>query len=106
MPRQRPVSRSHHPTVPPWQATNARENLAKLSGLHGAVWVVSPLQRAIQTFVRACPFAEQLHAGGGAPSPGGPSCSETRTAPTVVVLRFGPDPRLALDCLRSTPGWT
>lgn len=69
------------------QATVAQENLAKLSGLRNAVWVVSPLQRAIQTFMRACPFADQLKAGGSAQSPAGPSCSESRRPPTVVILR-------------------
>jgi hypothetical protein len=33
-----------------------------MSGLEDAVWVISPLTRAIETFLLSCPFTERLRA--------------------------------------------
>ena len=75
----------------PMQATSVRETLRKLKGLRSAVWVVSPLERTIQTFMRACPYYPDLLQGdgstaAGAASPTGAACSVPGT-PEVVILR-------------------
>eukprot|EP00951_Prasinocladus_malaysianus_P008450 scaffold61196_cov46-Prasinocladus_malaysianus.AAC.1 len=44
------------------QATALRAELEKMPELEDAVWMVSPLTRAIETFLLACPFTERLRA--------------------------------------------
>jgi len=44
------------------QATSLRKQLCEMSGLEDAVWVISPLTRAIETFLLSCPFTERLRA--------------------------------------------
>ena len=63
------------------QAAAAKGALQKLKGLQDALWVVSPLQRTIETFLLACPFSSQLQAG--AELDGRIPCGRRR--PTVVL---------------------
>ena len=66
-----------------------RETLRKMKGLRSAVWVVSPLQRTIQTFMRACPYYADLLQGAAShavTSPAEPSCSSL-TLPEIVIMR-------------------
>ena len=52
------------------QASAARDMIRKLRGLQDALWVVSPLQRTIETFLLACPYFDDMGAScsGSAPS--------------------------------------
>ncbi len=70
-----------------------RETLRKLKGLRSAVWVVSPLERTIQTFMRACPYYPDLLQGGGNAAAGVASAAGAGCpgpgSPEVVILRCG-----------------
>lgn len=56
----RPV---HDSCVDDMQALNLRVKLEKLSKLENAVWVTSPLTRAVETFLLSCPKKQLLVSG-------------------------------------------
>lgn len=53
------------PLLQPLQARALRQELAKLSLPPDTLWITSPLQRAMQTLLLACPHAHLLGEGSG-----------------------------------------
>ena len=62
------------PNAPPFtaQARELRSRLAQQLSTHGGggdvLWVISPLRRALQTFMEACPLLHPPSGSGGAPT--------------------------------------
>jgi hypothetical protein len=78
-PRSPPAPHAH----PLFQARGLREKLrAELSMFGDALWVVSPLRRAIETFMLACPSLSDLHGA----APGSNAAGEQATSQLSAQL--------------------
>ena len=69
------------------QATRARATLASLRLPPDALWVVSPLTRALETWVLACPVAHRVGGGGEKTTTASPHASSAAQPPFRVVVR-------------------